>query len=180
VREPNKNWTKSFERRHPELRTGNTTMISASGWTQLFITSFFCLEYRSDADFLWCGTGLLKDLVMVIRLTPKSHRHGEVGVDLAILKVLSHQRHEDVDFLLLPAQSASKKCQAEAFEPFEAVDLVPATELLHEGVSGPAVGRPHEHALLNVDKTGFVHHVLILIADVGTHESACLSSGFAQ
>jgi len=122
----------------------------------------------------------LKDFFMIVGLTPETHRHGEVGVDLAVPEVLRHQCHEDVDFLLLPAKSSCEKRQAEAFESFEAVDLVPATELLHERVFGPAVARPHEHALLDVDKAGFAHESLVLIADVGAHESACLSSGFAK
>ena len=100
-------------------------------------------------------------------------------MDLAILEVFRHQRHKDVDFFFLPAKSAREKRQAEALEAFEAVDLVPAAELFHEGVFGPAVGRPHEHALLHVDEAGFAHQSLVLVADVGAHESAGLSAGFA-
>ena len=48
----------------------------------------------------------LKDFFVVVRLAPESHRHGEVGMDLAILEILGHQRDEDIDLLLLPTQSS--------------------------------------------------------------------------
>jgi len=81
----------------------------------------------------------LKDFLMIKRLAPKSHRHGEVSMDLPILEILRHQRHKHINLLLLPAQRAREERQAEALKAFEAVDLVPAAELFHERVFGPAV-----------------------------------------
>lgn len=101
-------------------------------------------------------------------------------MNLTILEILRHQRHKHIDFLFLPAQGTGEERQAEALEALEAVDLVPAAELFHERVFGPAVGRPHEHALLDVDEAGFAHECFVLVADVGAHESAGLAAGFAE
>lgn len=117
---------------------------------------------------------------MLERLATKSHRHGEVRVNLAILEVLRHQRHKHVDLLFLPPQSTGEECQAETFKPFEAIDLVPATELFHERILRPAIGRPHELALLHVDETCLAHEVLVFVADVGAHGPADLPTSFAE
>jgi hypothetical protein len=117
---------------------------------------------------------------MVERLASKRDRHGEVRMDLAIPKILRHKCDKHVDLFLLPAQFAREQRQAEALESFSAVDLVPAAELFHEGVFGPAVGRPHEHALLDVDEACFAHHVLVSVADIVAHGSARFATGFTQ
>lgn len=101
-------------------------------------------------------------------------------MNFAIPEILRHQRHKHVDLLLLPAQSSREQRQAETFEAFETVDLVPAAEFFHEGVLGPAVGRPHEYALLQVYETCLSHHALVPVADVRAHGPAHLSPGFAQ
>lgn len=101
-------------------------------------------------------------------------------MDLAILEILRHQRHKHINLFFLPPQRSREKRQAETLQPFEAVDLVPAAEFFHEGVFGPAVGRPHEHALLHVDETRFSHHFFVFVADVGAHGAAHFAAGFAE
>jgi hypothetical protein len=117
---------------------------------------------------------------MLKRLPGKSNRHREIRMNLAILEILGDQRDKHIDLLLLPAQRAREKCQAEALKPFDAVDLVPAAQLFHERVFGPAVRRPHEHALLHVDEARFAHQFRVFVADVGAHGPPHFAARFAE
>lgn len=101
-------------------------------------------------------------------------------MDLAILEILRHQRNKNINLFLLPAQRAREKRQTKPLQALETIDLVPAAELFHERVFGPAVGRPHEHALLHVDETRFAHHFFVFIADVAAHGAAHFAPGFAE
>lgn len=101
-------------------------------------------------------------------------------MDRPIVEILRHQRHKNIDLLLLPPQAPRQQRQAEALQALEAVDAVPAAQLLHEGVLGPRVLRPHEHALLHVDEARGLHPGDVVVADVGAHGAAHLAARFAE
>jgi len=122
----------------------------------------------------------MKPHLMWERLPAKRDRHGEIRMDLPIPQIPRDPRDEHIHLLLPPPQPPREQRQTEPLEAVEDVDLVPAPELLHEGVFGPGVGGPHEHALLDVDEAGFFHPRHVPVAHVRAHGSAELARRFAE
>lgn len=101
-------------------------------------------------------------------------------MDMAVGEVAGDLGDEHVYLGLTPTEGSRVQRETETLEAFHDVDLVPAAELLHEGVLGPGIGGPHEHALLDVDEAGLAHPRLVHLTNVRAHGAAQLARRLAE
>lgn len=83
-------------------------------------------------------------------------------MDLGVVPVPSQVGQEDLDLLTAPSQTSRERGHSQSLEGRAGIFIVPSTELLELLVLGPAVGRPLESCLDNVDEAGFLKKILEL------------------
>lgn len=90
-------------------------------------------------------------------------------MDPPIPQIPTHLRNKHINLLLPPPQPACQQRQTEPLQPFQNIRQVPEPQLLHVRVLGPRVGRPHEHASLDVDEARRRHLRRVVVGGVAAH-----------
>lgn len=83
-------------------------------------------------------------------------------MNLGVVPVPSQVGQEDLNLLAAPTQTSRKRGHGQSLKSRASILIVPSTELLELLVFGPAVRRPLESRLDNVDKAGFLEEILEL------------------
>lgn len=106
-------------------------VLSARGLNEQVKPTHFCnpVSKQPQSNACMCVPPGYKTLVAEAALSGKWHlslewlpavyyRHREVRMNPTVAEIPRHPRNEDIDFLLLPSQSARQQSQTKAFKTF--------------------------------------------------------------